>query len=381
MNSGTAFSLDYAGCNNGKSITWDSQKGRSETLFLQKELEGLGFLAGFAKEIGVSLDPDDVLNTAARLLYNHFQYNLAVFSFEEGYEGLTGYSPLDRPECMGAWLKIVKDYPGLRYGDISGHRLLGLAAPLVAKEGECYEVVIELSELCGEIRLYCDAETGQQASRRLLAGVADSLSIALRNAREHSRVKELSLRDSLTGLYNRRVLEEILHLEESKRNPSTLSILVIDVDDFKIVNDTYGHPAGDRVLSVIGRILTENSRKENIVARYGGEEFAVLLTGAGIDTALQVAERLRKKLGEKEFTFSGQRFRLSVSIGVAHNEGDVTHKESLFSRADQALYKAKRSGKNRVCSHEAALIDRMPEKRRRPPVRFGAGRFDAATIA
>jgi diguanylate cyclase (GGDEF)-like protein len=242
-------------------------------------------------------------------------------------------------------------------------------------------VVIELGDNIGTIKLYCSEEEAKQAGEDVLAGVAGCLTTALRNAREHDRVKELSLRDSLTGLYNRRVLKEILHLEENKRKPSPLSILILDVDDFKLINDTFGHPAGDQVLSVIGKLLMDNSRKENIVARYGGEEFAILLTNTGLDTALQVAERLRSKLGEQEFIFSGRKVRLSVSIGVAHNEGEMAYQESLMSRADQALYQAKRSGKNRVCFYEPTLIARMPEKRRRPPIRIGANRFDGATLA
>jgi len=207
------------------------------------------------------------------------------------------------------------------------------------------------------------------------------LTTAIRNAREHDRVKELSLRDSLTGLYNRRILEEILHLEENKRRQTPLALLLIDVDNFKAINDTFGHPAGDSVLTVLAKILMDNSRKENIVARYGGEEFAVLLNNTGLDTALQVADRLRMKLSEQVFTFSGRKVSFTASIGVSHNDGVTAIPETLLSRADQALYQAKRSGKNRVCSHEVAQIAIVPEKRRRPPVRSGVNRFDGATLA
>jgi diguanylate cyclase (GGDEF)-like protein len=341
----------------------------------------LGFFANFAKEVGESLNPEEVLNTAAKLLYNYFHYSFAVFSLEKGFGGLFGYSPLDQAECRSGWLKAAKEYPELKYRSISGHRFLGLATPVAPVDDHNQPVVIELGDNIGTIKLYCSEEEAKQAGEDVLAGVAGCLTTALRNAREHDRVKELSLRDSLTGLYNRRVLKEILHLEENKRKPSPLSILILDVDDFKLINDTFGHPAGDQVLSVIGKLLMDNSRKENIVARYGGEEFAILLTNTGLDTALQVAERLRSKLGEQEFIFSGRKVRLSVSIGVAHNEGEMAYQESLMSRADQALYQAKRSGKNRVCFYEPTLIARMPEKRRRPPIRIGANRFDGATLA
>jgi two-component system cell cycle response regulator len=214
-----------------------------------------------------------------------------------------------------------------------------------------------------------------------LAGIGESLATAIKNAREHNRVKELSLRDGLTGLYNRRVLEEILHLEESKRVRTPVSFLLIDVDDFKMINDTFGHQAGDLALSMIGKVLLENSRKENIVSRYGGEEFAVLLINTRLETALKIAERLRSKLGEQEFSFSGNRFKLSVSIGVAAYEGHALDTQSLIAIADQALYKAKKSGKNRVCSQETPSPSTMSDKRRRSHPRFEVNCFDGATTA
>jgi diguanylate cyclase (GGDEF)-like protein len=163
------------------------------------------------------------------------------------------------------------------------------------------------------------------------------------------------------------VLEEILGVEKSKRAPAPLAILIIDVDDFKVINDTFGHPAGDRVLSVFGKLMQDNCRKENIVARYGGEEFAVLLTNAGLTAAAAVhtAERLRKVLGAQEFAFSGQKVRLTVSIGVAYSAGKSPVPKNILAQADQALYQAKRSGKNRVSLHEAKHIERMPENTRR----------------
>jgi diguanylate cyclase (GGDEF)-like protein len=236
-------------------------------------------------------------------------------------------------------------------------------------------VTVELPENFGSIILYCSEESAALATREVLAGIGECLATALKNAREHNRVKELSIRDGLTGLYNRRVLEEILHLEESKRVQSPVSILLMDVDDFKMINDTFGHQAGDLALSMIGKVLMDNSRKENIVARYGGEEFAVLLTNTRLDTALKVAERMRIKLGEQEFSFSGNRFKLSVSIGVAANDGLTLDPQGLIARADQALYQAKRSGKNRVCSQETLPPLTMSEKRRRPHPRFEVNCF------
>jgi two-component system cell cycle response regulator len=144
-------------------------------------------------------------------------------------------------------------------------------------------------------------------------------------------------------------------VEKSKRTQAASAILIIDIDDFKAINDTFGHPAGDRVLSVFGKLMRDNCRKENIVARYGGEEFAILLTNTGLTAAaaLKTAERMKKVLGAQDFVFSGRMVRVTVSIGVAYSTGKSAASETLLARADQALYQAKRSGKNRVCVHEA----------------------------
>ena len=381
MITGTVYNYDRVmSLNYGKPWLLSGDKGRSANTIPHRELAELGFLAKFAREVSSSLNQGEVLDAAAKLLYDYFHYTIAVFSFTEGFGGMSAYSPLDSTGCRNSWFKAVIRFPELKYRDINTYRSLGLAAPLAEFNDDNNEVTIELAENCGLIRLFCDGESAAKAGRAVLTGIGESLAAALRNAREHNRVKELSLRDSLTGLYNRRVLEEILHLEKSKRKQSPTSILIIDVDDFKTINDTFGHPAGDQVLSVIGEILINNTRKENIVARYGGEEFAVLLTNTGLETAMQIAERLRMKLADQEFNFSDCRFKLSVSIGVASNDGNSTAPESLMANADQALYQAKRSGKNRVCFHEAHPA-RIPEKRRRPHIRLGSGCIEGVTTA
>ncbi len=286
-----------------------------------------------------------------------------------------------RPVAGAVFSWPAESFPELKYRRINGYRFLDLSAPLEAKDADDYPIVLELTDNSGTVTLYCGEEAAGQVGQDILTAVAESLTTALRNAREHDRVKELSVRDTLTGLYNRRVLEEILSIEENKRIPAPFAILIIDLDDFKAINDTFGHPAGDRVLSVLGKILLENSRKENIVARYGGEEFAVLLTNTGLSVALQVAERLRIKLSEQDFAFSGRKVSLTASIGVAHNEGNTAVMESLLARADQALYQAKRNGKNRVCFHESAYVEKLPAKRSRPGKRPAVLQFGGATVA
>jgi diguanylate cyclase (GGDEF)-like protein len=126
---------------------------------------------------------------------------------------------------------------------------------------------------------------------------------------------------------------------------------LIDLDDFKLVNDRYGHQAGDQVLARFGRLLKESFRGTDLLARYGGEEFAVLLPKTPVLKAAEVAQRLLTRLGDTTFEFEGQEHRVTASIGVAAmTKGDRLNVHGLVERADQALYKAKRGGKNRLVS-------------------------------
>lgn len=363
----TVCSIDNENFKNGDPPFWMEENQTCGNSFLQRKLAGMAFLASFAREASASLNSREVLLAAAKLLYSYFHYDLVVFSLSTDCGWMTAFSPLDAAGCMSVFLTARESFPGLKLREINGYRNLGLANPGQVRVSGSNPVVVEIVGDGMKITLYCGKDAKGKATHDILTGVAESLTTALRNAREHDRVKELSVRDALTGLYNRRVLEEILRVEESKRTPMPLAILILDVDDFKAVNDTFGHPAGDRVLSVLGKLLQDNCRKENIVSRYGGEEFAILMTNPGLTAAaaMQAAERLRNVLGAQDFAFSGRQVRLTVSIGVAYSTGKSKVPETILARADQALYQAKRSGKNRVCLHEAMHVERMPENRRR----------------
>jgi diguanylate cyclase (GGDEF)-like protein len=363
----TDCGIEDGNCKNADALFFLQGRQQDETNFLHREIAGLTFLSSFAREVGASLNSQDVVLAAAKLLYNYFQYDLAVFSLTADSKRVMGFSPLDDAGRKSSFLMARGSFHGLKLREIKGYSHLGLATPVQARvPGNCPSVV----EIAGEgikVTLQYGEETEEKATNNLLTGLAESLTTAMRNSRELDRLKELSVRDGLTGLYNRRVLEEILWVEKSKRTPAPLAILIIDVDDFKAINDTFGHQAGDSVLSVFGKLLRDNCRKENIVARYGGEEFAVLLTESGLTAAaaFQVAERLRKVLGAQDFAFSGQKVTLTVSIGVAYSAGKSPVPKNILAQADQALYQAKRSGKNRVSLHEGKHIERMPENTRR----------------
>lgn len=157
----------------------------------------------------------------------------------------------------------------------------------------------------------------------------------------YEEARECSLHDPLTGLANRRLMEINLKrdIERTKRTDGRLSVLMLDIDYFKKYNDTHGHPAGDRLLAAIAKVLTEEVRGADLVARYGGEEFFVLLPDTNLDGALNTAERVRKAV--------------SGSLGVTISIGAVSYRkeekmEEFINRADAALYRAKEGGRNRV---------------------------------
>ncbi|HTP64922.1 MAG TPA: GGDEF domain-containing protein [Geobacteraceae bacterium] len=346
------------------SLPWFGEARQERESLMQKKMAGLAFLASFARGVGASLDPREVVLAAAKQLQNFFHYDLAVFTLPADCGGCTAFSPLRKTAQAKALLMTGGVSPELKSWEMKDGRL---PAGAVFRGGKGFINKQSAVEISGDgfmISLFCAADDSAEATPELLTALAENLTAALGNAREHEKVKELSLRDALTGLYNRRVLEEILSVEESRRNPAPLAVLLIDVDDFKAINDNFGHPAGDRVLTVLGRLLQENCRRENIVARYGGEEFAVLMTNAGLTAtaALQTAERLRKVLGAQDFAFSGRKIKLTVSIGVAFSTGKMAVEEKMLEMADRALYRSKRSGKNRVSFNEAVPADGMSGK-------------------
>ncbi len=166
------------------------------------------------------------------------------------------------------------------------------------------------------------------------------------------RLKELSITDELTGLYNKRWFSNKIsaEIENSQESSQPLSLMVLDVDHFKRFNDAYRHALGDKVLNQLGKIITASVREQDIACRYGGEEFSIILPSTDLKKAVQVAERLRQNFAADIFrTDSGEETRATISIGVAElsNGGD---EKTLFEKADRFLYKAKDRGRNQVVS-------------------------------
>ena len=181
-----------------------------------------------------------------------------------------------------------------------------------------------------------------------IAAIVLLVSIRTLNAYQ-SRIEYLAEKDSLTSIANRETFKEAFeyYLETARHKNQNLCLAIIDLDNFKTINDTFGHLAGDNVLIKLTECITGLIRQGDLFARWGGEEFAIILNDCLLDKAVEIAERIRKACAEITFVYDGKSISLTVSIGVAEYRTGETGFE-LLRRADAALYKAKEQGKNRV---------------------------------
>ncbi|MBU3911700.1 MAG: sensor domain-containing diguanylate cyclase [Candidatus Omnitrophica bacterium] len=182
---------------------------------------------------------------------------------------------------------------------------------------------------------------------RMLTMFANQAGLAIENSRLYERTVLLSNSDSLTGMWHHGYFQYLLseEIKKTSREKQFFTLLMLDIDNFKDFNDTYGHQSGDAILRRISAILNDASRKIDTIARYGGEEFAIILPYTRKEEALVLAERLRRSVEENQ-----EIKNITISIGVASFPEDGQNKETLISKADRALYEAKRTGKNKVCT-------------------------------
>jgi diguanylate cyclase (GGDEF)-like protein len=189
-----------------------------------------------------------------------------------------------------------------------------------------------------------------QQDAALVQAFADEVALAISNARLFRQVQHLAITDSLTNLHNRRYFFEAarLELDRAHRYERPLSLIMLDIDHFKLVNDTYGHLAGDRVLATVAARCLEKLRSIDLSARYGGEEFVFLLPETDIERAHQVAGRLRAVLMDQPIDAGEHQIAISVSLGLAEISSECFDLQGLIRRADQALYVTKDTGRGRI---------------------------------
>jgi diguanylate cyclase (GGDEF)-like protein len=213
--------------------------------------------------------------------------------------------------------------------------------------------LIDEGEIVGCASLSSDRENAFDAQAlQFFSLITYQMTSSMMHSQVISSMKDMAIYDTLTQLYNRRHLDQVL--EEEFRNASQtkqpLSVVMIDIDRFKAINDHYGHDEGDRALIHVASLLTASLRKHDIVARFGGEEFLVVLPRALMKDAVIIAERIRKSVEATPLSVGNEPVHLTVSMGVAGIPAIwPKSKEELIKYADTALYEAKEKGRNRVC--------------------------------
>lgn len=211
--------------------------------------------------------------------------------------------------------------------------------------------LIKGKEIIGILSVFSKKENAfNQKQIQLLETIASQLSITFQNVKMYERMKELAIIDELTGIYNRRFfyLAANKEIDRAVRYHKSLSLILIDIDHYKDVNDHFGHIAGDKVLQRLTQVIQKELRESDIFSRYGGEEFLILLANAEIKDAVAVAERLREKVEELQVRYNEEEISVTISLGVTQLTAERNTLQELIAVVDQALYGAKQKGRNRV---------------------------------
>jgi diguanylate cyclase (GGDEF)-like protein len=259
---------------------------------------------------------------------------LAELKANEGYPGQAAIQK--ELQLIHPALDSV-DVPGIDLGFTSRppHQLAYI--PLICKDQLLGLLVL------GKVKDYGDEEL------TLFDYLATQLAIALDNAILHKHVQSMSITDALTGLYNRRFLNELMDKKWSiaVRHKKPLAVMMGDIDNFKSINDTHGHAAGDEVLRLIGQVIKESIRKEDLGSRYGGEEFVVVMENTSAKDAVALAERIAARLKDGDLPWLGRPVTISIGVAVFLN-GNFSSVEELLQAADHSMYVAKAGGKDQV---------------------------------
>lgn len=333
--------------------------------FSRTKTRNLHALYEVSNSFSTLLDLDQVLKTALATAREISLCDSAYVALTEGdgrkfsVRAWWGHASVEKPlyleEELAAW--IWENKKPIRY--TRGQRDKGLI-PIAKREGmlgstQSFLMVPLLAgeDILGVIRLNSQKSAAYQAyDEDILTTLANQTAMAVENALMVRQIRDMAIRDGLTGVYNHRYFQEKLGEEiiKAERYNKDLSLALLDVDHFKKFNDSYGHQEGDKVLRVVANVIQGTIRhKIDTVARYGGEEFAVILPESDGNSGKELAERIRKNIESYLFENDSKiPYRVTVSIGVASYPFDARDQKVLIQSADQALYEAKKAGRNRA---------------------------------
>ena len=259
------------------------------------------------------------------------------------------------PASQEPWSRVIS-----ASGTIVEEDLSGLPEPLRLFRESASRMSIPLisfGQTLGVLTLHSSQPNAfRESELQSLESVADICANSIQNAHYVERVKQLAYLDGLTGIFNRRffelrIMEEI---ERARRYGTGMAVIMADIDQFKRLNDEFGHLLGDEVLRQVSSLFHQQLRKVDVVCRYGGEEFAILLTQISAQQAIAIAEKLRRLV--ERFQFPGVPRTITISVGVAAFPTDGKTRDEMVRAADSGLYAAKQAGRNRVCVASSALM-------------------------
>lgn len=276
---------------------------QESTHALVNSVDAEAALYEITRELSKSIEETDILNIFKERIGAIFDVSGCVFTDERSLENPEGYS----------FFRVICANPKIKYFALND---------------------------CGKV------------DRAKMTVLINQLELSLKRYELYSEIQKLSITDGLTGMYVRRYFEERFEqeLSRSRLNNLRLAFLLMDVDNFKSYNDTYGHVAGDAVLKEMAKIIKYSLRQIDMCARYGGEEMCLMLPETSREGALLVAERLRLGIEAVELEVFDESLKMTVSIGVSVYPNDGETVNALIDKADKALYQAKAAGKNRVCA-------------------------------
>lgn len=346
-----------------------SEKLRKEKLALKKINQKLTLLNQLSLQINSTLDAHKMIEKVANSKFNELIVNDLVTFFytlgEEFFLSICTCAPPLKVEIVekltGDAIREYARYSGKKPGEgaiqtrvikIKCHHK-ALAEKTLSAEDNTFFIPLKVAgNVLGMMGLTGTKKLGKK-QLQLISTIANQVALALKNAAEHQKAQSLAITDELTGVYNRRAFQKVLdrELRRSKRYQKPLSLIMLDVDGFKAINDTHGHQAGDSVLKILASQLQSSIREIDFLARYGGDEFAVILPETKAEEAAILAERLKKTISNHPVNIDSAYYTITVSTGVADITSEIIGNEhTLVSKADKVLYRDKAQGGYRVNS-------------------------------
>lgn len=348
-----------------KHLLKELKKKNEEIMQTNQEVlainEEIALIYKFSKELSDILDPNEIINTFLKYLSNLFNNNLCfflkflnskasfsltnIYSFSEANKNL-----IENKLNIGFAIKPENIFNILN-GSNHDPQIISFISKIFNSNSFIGTPLIIRNYPIG-LAIILNIELHSERETSILKQFVNQIELSYDKALLHQKIKELAIKDGLTGLFNRRHFQEKLNLEfnRSRRLKHALSLIFFDIDHFKKYNDINGHPMGDKLLKDISLILKKSFRSSDIVCRYGGEEFCIIMPHTNIEGALIKAERLRILIEKTEFINQKAQpgGNLTISLGISEAPLHASDAEKLLKLADDALYGSKNTGRNKT---------------------------------